>query len=636
MMHLRPLLRTALLVPFCAITASAQQELAPPSASFTGAVEVNVVNIEVYVTDRSGNRVAGLRDKDFQLLVDGKKVPISNFAAYEGSSVPAALKPAAPQEADAPAAGDTWNLVVFVDNSHISPANRARALRQVQGFLDSRLGPADRVMLVTEDLGLKVRVPFTADRTAVRSALTEMEGLAAQAPSIGRDRRRAFEEILAIQEAALNDPQPRACPLSIAQPAHEFAKARRGEVLRSLGGLTVLVNSLSGVPGRKAVLHVSDGIPATPGEEVFQFLAEICGGGGGTAGLGRQNPVDGPSNATEPEDPSDAPRAPSPGNSRIRESAPLDPLTVYDARMLGPGAYQAASQAPIDAASYQLTRELDALVAHANAQQVTFYTLQASGAERPEASEAGFGAGDRLLQFPSIEAAARASDQNTLNALATGTGGRAILGVNDFLPALGRMQEDVSNYYSLGFAPGGTGDGKEHRIKVQVKRPGVQVRYRESYRDKSLLEKAVDRTLAALLHGFEENPLAVSLSIGEQASALGGKIAVPVSLTIPLAKLSILDRGEMWEASLRLLVATGSAQGMSPVRQVAVPVRIPRKEVLRALGQSFVYTLTLELPAGEQRVAVGVRDEVAAATSYLSRSFNVGNPVAAAAPEPVN
>lgn len=633
MMDLRPLLRGVLLVPLCVIPASAQQEVAPPPPSFTGTVEVNVVNIEVYATDRSGNRVTGLRDKDFQLQVDGKRVPISNFAAYEGGSAPAALKTAAPQEAAEPPASDAWNLVVYVDNSHLRLAHRARALRQVRDFLDSRLGPADRVMLVTEDLGLKVRVPLTADRAALRTALTEMEGLAAQGPGIGNDRRRAFDEILAIQEAALSDPTPRACPLSIAQPAHDFARARRDEALRSLGRLTVLVNSLSGVPGRKALLHLSDGLPAAPGEEVFQFLAEICGGGGGTAGLGRQNPVDGPSNATEPEDPSDATRPPSLGSSRVRESEALDPLTVYDARMLGPGAYQAASQAAIDASGYKLTRELGALVAHANAQQVTLYTLQASGAERPEASEAGFGPGDRLTQFPSIETAARASDQDSLTALASGTGGRAILGVNDFLPALGQMREDSASYYLLGFVPAGSGDGKEHRIEVRTKRPGVQVRYRESYRDKSVLERAVDRTLAALLHGFEENPLAVSLSIGEQAPALGGKIAVPVSLTIPLAKLSILDHGEMWEASLRLLVATGSAQGTSPVRQVAVPIRIPRKEVLRALGQSFVYTLTLEMPAGEQRVAVGVRDEVAAATSYLSRSVNVGNPVAAAAPE---
>ena len=58
-----------------------------------------------------------------------------------------------------------------------------------------------------------------------------------------------------------------------------------------------MVNSLSGLPGRKALLHVSDGISVTPGEELFQALFELCGGGGVTSGLsgnvtGGTTPVD--------------------------------------------------------------------------------------------------------------------------------------------------------------------------------------------------------------------------------------------------------------------------------------------------------------------------------------------------------
>src|SRR4029077_17408685 len=108
----------------------------------------------------------------------------------------------------------------------------------------------------------------------------------------------AFENILSIQTNALSENQPHACPMDIARPAHDFAAARRDEVFRTLGGLTVLVNSLSGVPGRKALLYVSDGLPVTPGEEVFQFLAEICGGGS-NSGLGHQAVVHGPSNMVE-------------------------------------------------------------------------------------------------------------------------------------------------------------------------------------------------------------------------------------------------------------------------------------------------------------------------------------------------
>jgi hypothetical protein len=146
-----------------------------------------------------------------------------------------------------------------------------------------------------------------------------------------------------------------------------------------------------------------------------------------------------------------------------------------------------------------------------------------------------------------------------------------------------------------------------------------------SYRDKPAMEKAVDRTLAALLYGVEDNPLQIGVEVGEQVPGPSGTVAVPIRLRIPLHKLAILNQDETYQGSLRLMVATRGEDGRSsPVRQVAVPVKIPRKDVLNALGQFYVYTLTLQLPPGTHRVAVGVRDEIAATTSYLSQSVTVG------------
>jgi VWFA-related protein len=598
------------------------------------AVDVNVVNVEVYVTDASGKPVTDLRERDFEVREDGRRESISHFAALAGSGAAArksaspAGRPGTPEAA--PETADPWSLIVFVDNFDLHPASRTRALQQVRDFLARQLAPADRVMVASLDAGLKVWLPFSSDRTAVDAALKGVEGLAAQGPSVDRARRLAYENILSIQASALAEAQPHACPLAIARPAHDFASSRRDEVFRTLGGLTVLVNSLSGVPGRKSLLYVSDGLPLTPGDEVFQFLAEICGGGS-SAGIGQQAVVGAP-NTIEDTAEEKTPAHPHPMADFAAGNVNLDPMAVYDARMLGPQAYQAASQAPLDAQSYSVAKQLGALVAHANAQRVTLYTLQASGLASPGGSEADVGPGDRLTQFPSIETAARASNQGSLTALASGTGGRAILDVNDFGLDLARMREDLTTYYSLGYTPSHHGDGKEHQIAVKVKRAGLRLRYRESYRDKPVLEKAVDRTLAALFYGIEDNPLKIELEIGEQVPGADGSVAVPVQVKIPLFKVAILDGDENYEGKLRLLVAARSADGrMTPMRQVPVPIHIPRKEVLSALGQYYVYTLTLQLAPGEQRVAVGIRDDVAATASYLSHAFTVGATASAAA-----
>jgi VWFA-related protein len=618
---LYPLLSVSLI---CSSPLGAAENAKPASiTSFGEVVEVNVVNVDVYATDKSGKRVNDLRKGDFEVMEDGKKVAITNFVsarlpAPAGQQAPAS--PAVASEQAAPAAartpGDPWNLIVYVDNSNIRPSHRTRALEQVREFLTHSLSPGDRVMLVTSDLVIRVWQPFTSDPAALDAGLKAIEKISAHGPQIDLDRKSAFDTMMSIQEISLADPtDPIPCPLSILEPVRGFAGSRRSEVVRSLGALTLLVNSLSGVPGRKAVLHVSDGIPAVPGEELFQFLLELCGGGG-TAGIGQQ------------------PQTPSLVESKNRTGLrgdKLDPLAIYDTRDWGPRAYQAASQAVPDAQAYSVAKELAALVSHANAHQVTLYTLQASGVSGTEASDPSFGPNDRLFQFPSIGSTQRASDRESLQTLAEGTGGRAILNANDLRPELAGLREDFETFYSLGYTPVHNGDGKEHRIEVRVKRPGIRLRYRVSYRDKPVIEKAVDRTLAALLYGIEDNPLEIAVEVGEQVPGPSGTLAVPIRLRIPLHKLAILNHDETYEGSLRLLVATRGEDGRSaPVRQVAVPIKIPRKEVLNALGQSYLYTLTLQLAPGTHRVAVGVRDEIAATTSYLSRAVTVGATASAA------
>ena len=469
-------------------------------------------------------------------------------------------------------------------------------------------------MLVAYDArGLSVRVPFTSDPAVLARGLEGIAALEAHGGEIDRSQRQALDEMMAIQRNSLDDPHPVPCPQNIVTPAHAYAAAQRQQIRQTIGALTVLVNSLSGVPGRKALLHVSDGISLVPGEEAFQFLAELCGGSG-TSGLGLASGVTNNQRGSSPS--SDQP----------------DPNAVYDTND-APESYRAGSQAALDAQKYNVGKELQTLVAHANAQRVTLYTLQAAGLQAPDAADASFAPDERLYQFPSIGNAARQNARDSLKLLADGTGGRSILDANDALPDLARMREDLASFYSLGFTPAHPRDGGEHRLEVRVKRPGISLRYRQSYRDKPVMERAVDRTLAALFYGIEDNPLGIEIEIGEPAPAEGGpgggpgagQYAVPVHLRIPLFKLAILSQEKTFEGKLRLLVATrDDAGGTSPVRQIEVPLHIPRKEVLSAMGQYYLYTLTLRMQPGSQHVAVAVRDDLAATTSYLSRPVTVG------------
>jgi VWFA-related protein len=590
------------LIPLAALLllAPPASAAAPPAApSFGETVEVNVVNVDVFVTDRDGHRVTGLKKGDFEVLEDGKTMAVSNFAELSrgsakagGEAAPASPTPGAPAAriAAAPTPGSAdpqqqLSLVVFVDNLHIRPANRTRSVEQIRKFLGQSIRPGDRVLIASYDNNLHVRRPFTGDTAAVDATLREIERLPTYGQQEDNARRTAYQSMVELDSMIK-------CSKDMIRPVEAYAEQMRGEAARTIGALTVVINSLSGVPGHKALLYVSDGIPINPGEELYQAASELC---------------DGSNNGTRNSTGDLQTLAEKKGESDI-EPVRYDPRT-----------------AAIDSQKHSLVSKFQHLAAHASANRVTFYTLQASGLEGPATASVTGELNERALQVGTVQQIQTNNLKSSLTTLAVDTGGRAMLDVNDFLPELARMQEDFEVYYSLGYTPPHGGDGKDHRIEVKVKRPGVRVRYRQTYRDKPLLEKMADRTLAALFHGFEENPLEVQLEIGDPAPAEDGQYSVPVRLRIPLFKLAILNQDTTYQGKLRLLVATRDENGgASAVRQVEVPLNIPRKEVLSALGQYYLYTLTLKMKPGAQQVAVAVRDELAASTSYLTRPVQVG------------
>jgi VWFA-related protein len=622
-------LALSLLAAGPAAIASPATPPAPQQEGFGETVDVQVVNVDVFVADKDGNPVSGLNRKDFEVREDGKRVEITNFEAVDRRATPApgespraaAADPQSPVASPAGTApADAMHLVVYIDNVNIRPAHRARVLQQLRDFLTRELQPDDRVMLATYDLDLQVRLPFTTDRAALRRALEDAERLSASGDEIVRARRAALQQILDSQERSQStnrfegegeagfrasggfagsrdvDPEKESnvendplCPLDIVLPARMFAETTRRQVLGDIAALKMMVGSLSGLPGRKALLHVSDGISVTPGEELNQALYELCGGGALTSGLSsgmRTTPID----------------------------SALGSVKSYRGR-----------NALIDAQAYNTAPAWSALAAHANARRVTFYTLQASGLEAAAASAADADPGDRMLSLPTVASVEAQNRQNSLSVLALDTGGRPIFNTNDVRPDLARMRDDLDRYYSLGFKPRTTGDGRQHRIEVRVLRKGLQVRHPLSYRDRSPFERAADRTLAALFYGTEENPLEVAVEVGEIRPAEGRTFSVPVRLRIPLFKLFLQDDQTNLVGRIRLLVATQDAGGAtSKVRQLEVPVRISRDKALIALGKQFQYELTLTMTAGEQRVAIAVQDAATSQASYLARNVRVG------------
>lgn len=596
---------TLLVLVWCALATfvpsgsrAATEPEAPRSVTpiFSESVDVNVINVDVLVTDRSGKPVRGLKRGDFTLFEDGRAVDISNFEEMGRTSLPQPAQGAAGAEGraeGAPAAASTpLRLVIYFDHRNIRAAGRTRAVGRIRDFVRDHLSPGDEVMVATHDLRLHVPQPFTADRNAIENALGRLETSPTYGDASDRNRGTALSAILTEQSLAKTKVNKNVgeieleppCTLAVAAPAERYAEASRTEVERTARALTVLVDSLAGIPGRKALLYVSDGVPLTPGEELFQILYEL-GGGDPSSGLGLAVDVD---------------------------------------ALERPDSYN-GQRALLDAQRYQTADIWNKVTTHANSNRVALYTVQARNPMDAASGAIAGEMGEQLLQLPRISSALSANFQNTLSLMASETGGRTIFNATDLAYDLGRMRSDFDHFYSLGYTPSPKAARSAHRLEVRVKGTGLRVAYQRGVSNRSPIERAADRTLSALFWEREDNPLAAGIEIGEQTLGDDGSYSVPLRLRIPLFKLAVLNQGEEYSADLRLLVASRDAGGaVDPLRQVMVPIRIPNREVLRALGQYFVYKLTPRFPPGERRFAVTIRDEVASTTSYLTRTIQVG------------
>lgn len=547
-------------------TADASEEQREAEEIFVDRVDVNVVNVNVYVTDKEGNRVTGLTADDFEIYENKKPMKISNFYRVENGRrlrlpLPDEQEPRmsegepALDEPDPEAEPDSQrlHLVVYVDNFNIRPFNRNRVMGDLRRFLLEKLDREDRVMLTTYDRSMKIEQAFTSDIRLVAQKTFDLEKRTGNAVTRDSERDQAIQLIDDSRSA-----------FEAVSHARMYAQSVENDLTFTLRALKEITESLAGLPGRKAVLYVSDGLPMVAGQDLFFAVDEKFG---------------------------------------------------------------ARSNGVMESFNFDFNRRYQELAAEANANGVTFYTLDARGLEPPTAGSAEYRGRD--IRFAADRSRIN-NLQTTLRYLANETGGFAIVNTNNPFPMLERMADDFESYYSLGYIPAHYGDGRYYNIKVEIKGDkgkGLTVRHREGYRDLSSESRMNDGTMAALYYDFNSNPLDVSLEFDAEQRRDDGYYLQPVQVQIPIGKLALLPRAETWEGRLKVFVGAMDDKGRtSPVQQIPVAVTIPNERIEYARTQNYVYTVTLLMRAGAQRVAVGVRDEIASEETFVQRQIIVGNP----------
>jgi VWFA-related protein len=245
----------------------------PPASLFGEQIDVRVVNVEVVVTDKQGNRVAGLRPSDFRLRIDGKDAPVEYFSEVRGGeAVATEAAPEAPPVPGlpslAPGSPVGTSYLVFIDDFFPIGPRRNEVLRALKNDL-SRIGPDDRMAIVAYDgKAVTMLTSWSNSEHALGRALDQ----AMTRDAYGFQRLadlRSFETSRRLTQTVGVVRGPRSAFASQLDLEEVSYAQRLGEqVSRVVGAAVSTLRGFASPPGRKVMLLLSGGWPFSPADYI--------------------------------------------------------------------------------------------------------------------------------------------------------------------------------------------------------------------------------------------------------------------------------------------------------------------------------------------------------------------------------
>ena len=565
----------ALLAAAAATAVAAQQDDLP--AIFSEVIDVRVVNIEVVVTDRQGNRIHDLEASDFELLVDGEPTPIDYFTEIADGL---ARETASGAEAGVTGVAGVPNLepntpvgtsfLLFIDDFFSISRDRNRVLDRLEEDL-AELGPADRVAAVAFDgKTVTMLTTWTNSPTQLADALQQARrrkahGLMRIGELRTNDQERSEQSELRaisnrfIEAGGLETPEE-TMRTSLRGTELRFATRLESQLKSSVLAAVATLRSFANRPGRKVMLLLAGGWPQSPA------LYTIASGGISPEGLGAAS------------------------DSRIMSHDDLYGPLVSAANLIGYTLY------PVDVPGFRPTFRLDASVG-----------IDGNLASDPSAGAGAFQERE-LLQH------------NTLHLLAHSTGGVPLINAGRDT-ALADVVADTRSYYWLGFEPQRREDDAVHDVEVRlVGYPDYRVRSREEYVDMSRTSEVTMMVEGALLFGNPPSAKPLGVRFGKPQRRGFGKVVVPVAVIIPLDEITLLPVAGVWQNELEFRVTVMDSNGNRSETPVET-IRIAGDQEPRP-GMYFTYETGLELRRREHTFVIAVYDPLTGA--ILSSSGDIG------------
>jgi VWFA-related protein len=253
------------------------------------------VLVDVVVRNKQGKPLHGLTSDDFEVFEDGVRQKIGSFSVVERaggigirvgrrvSASPAAPE-AAPASPAAPPAAPVDRPTVAIVFDALKPDALELAQRAATAYLPMSGDTDAYVGVFAADPGLRVLQPYTDDVAAARRAVHNLTAAGTTQQQMEAERRQALNQRLNAldslgigRDTAVFSPDPGAnmttaaaiveqlmteLELSMLRSSESLDRDQRG--FATANALLAVIQSLSVLPGRKTLVYLSEGLPASP------------------------------------------------------------------------------------------------------------------------------------------------------------------------------------------------------------------------------------------------------------------------------------------------------------------------------------------------------------------------------------
>ncbi len=571
-----------LALPFSADTADDEQQtenqIRPVGGlTFIDEYELTIANLVVYVTDKKGKAITDLAVDDFEVFQDGDPKQITNFKLYtdeiirtELAAQPDELMPlATPTPTSDDAAGPVpVHMVLYIDNQNSDPLDRNRVLSQTREFIRSSLHPPAQMMVVAYQRSFEVLQPFTSDPNKVMAAMRSVRRYTGGRTEVDSTRKDIIDRIRSIeneQRSGTSGGNTGRGQLGgqwgeAYQLIDNYARENVNNLKFTMDALRQVITSLSGLPGKKGLIYVSNGLEMVPGMDLFYEFNRVT-----------------------------------------QDSAILTRMYEFDQ-----------------------TRAFANLAASANAQDVAFYAIDAAGLTMGGMSSAEFASAQDPLSASvgrhNLTDSLRFLADETGGLAIINTNDVAPhldLVAQD-------MYTYYSIGYPLQASGRDKVHKVKVKLRDDPALNDYEVRYRSRFVEKSLETRVQDTVVSSLVFEVDDNPMQLDVETSTAAPASEKRWLLPTHISFPIRKVALLPEGDDYVGRIVLFVAARDTDGkQSDLVRQEHEIRVPAASYDEAQRQRWGIDTNLLVESGRYKISVALLDPLTRQDSYQTVSAAV-------------